>query len=114
MQKQRDAAERFVCHNCGQEYAGSRRCPACGASRAGAAAEAFTGLPWADTLLGFLACAVLISTGIGAVVAMVLYMTLKEKQPYFAGGIKGGCFLAAILLLGAIAWCFVGIGRGFS
>jgi zinc-ribbon domain len=121
-----------TCPNCGRPVeAGAAICPNCGArTRPPQAGRLFTGVPWLDTMLGFMTVVVsLLLFGIGmraeggqtalvappAVITLllttdllvvpVLYLVLQRNYPAFTRGIEFAMLTLLAIALGALAIC---------
>lgn len=113
------------CPHCGRPVdEGQRFCPHCGSEQpplpmlGGGSEPAQTGrlllgAAWADVGLGFLTFILSVMLfGIGMLLSLLLYFVLRSTYPAYARGIGYGLLLVAVLLLGLLAVCLVGITGG--
>ena len=96
------------CPNCQVFVAGNAElCSNCGYSFASYMQEKLlTGIAWLDIFLGVLAG--LISPFVflvGAIVALVLYFTLRRTYSAFARGLLIGLVIIGVVVLGGLALC---------
>lgn len=70
-----------------------------------------TGRAWLDMTLGILTVVLsCLLPLLGALIALVVYFSIRTKYPVYARGILYGLAALAVLLLGAFTVCLFGIG----